>query len=302
MSDRLLYQLRNCGHVDTDIPLSDLTTFRIGGPARLVIYPKNSFALVNVIDILKKNGVDYKILGNGSNILSCDRPYDGAIIKLSRTFADFSIEEDIMTAQAGCSIIFLAYAAMKAGLSGLEFASGIPGTLGGCLFMNAGAYLSSMSDIVSQVQIIQDDQVRWLDKEECGFGYRTSIFHQHPEWIILSARLLMRRGSPVAIRRLMDQRQAKRMATQPLDMPCAGSVFRNPPGKFAWQFIDGIGYRGKQNGGAAVSAKHPNFIVNNGQASGEQVVELIDEIRAKVKESYDIDLIPEVERFNWPKK
>ncbi len=302
MNSEIEKKLKICGEVEVGQMMSELTTLRVGGPVDYVIYPHNNFNLINTIELLKKNRIPYKVLGNGSNILASDQPFHGVIIKPTRFFDDFAIDDDVMLAQSGCSIIALAYQAMTCGLSGLEFASGIPGTAGGCLYMNAGAYKSSMSDIVEAVQVLADDQIFWLNKRECHFGYRSSVFQKHADWTILSVKLQLKRLDSDKIRNLMEQRQAKRMATQPLDMPSAGSVFRNPQGHFAWEFIDEIGYRGRQIGDAAVSCKHPNFIVNAGHAKSCQIAQLIDEIQTQVKEKHNIELVREVEMFNWPLK
>ena len=302
MNDNLLTQLKHCGTVETDRQLAELTTFKIGGPVRFVVYPKSAFGLLKVIQIFNRNDIPYKVLGNGSNILASDRNYDGAIIKLNYGFNDYSFDGTVLMAQAGCSVIAMAYRACQAELSGLEFASGIPGSVGGCIFMNAGAYRSSMSAILTRVMVLKDEQFIWMNADECNFGYRSSIFQSHPELIIIDAQFQLKHENMDTIRQLMEQRQSKRLATQPLDMPCAGSVFRNPEGHYAWEFIDGIGYRGHAIGDAAVSQKHSNFIVNQGQAKAQQVVQLIEEIQKKVSEKYDVELIPEVERFNWPTK
>lgn len=213
---------------------------------------------------------------------------------------DFYFEQDgTLVAQAGCSIILLAHEAMKVSFRGLEFASGIPGTLGGALYMNAGAYRSSISDILQRVFVLKEDSCMWMDVEELDYAYRHSRFQKECEWIILGGKLKLEQGDQKEIRDLMDSRRKRRMSTQPLNKPCAGSMFRNPDSVQAWELIEKIGYRGKRIGGAMVSDKHANFIVNEENASAKEIATLVEEIQQKVKEQFGVELRTEVERFNW---
>ncbi len=291
--------LERYAQVDENVPLAHMTTLRIGGNARYVAYPENFLSLEGLMRVIAENGIPYKMIGKGSNLLCADRPFEGVVIRLDRHFTDCYFDGEYVTAEAGASIIALAYEAMKNGLSGLEFASGIPGTVGGVIFMNAGAYKSSVADIVDSVSVYRDGKIEWLSPEECAFAYRTSIFQQHPEWIVLAARFRLVHEDQNAIRSLMDSRRERRMASQPLDFPSAGSVFRNPMDTPAWKLIEGIGYRGRQIGGAKVSEKHVNFIVNAGGATAADFAALADEIIEKVRETYGVDLHMEVEKFNW---
>jgi len=294
-------QLKNYGDLVLNTPLSKHTTFKIGGKARYFIYPNNEMALARVVEICNENNVPYKVLGKGSNLLCHDDDFDGCIINLDRHFTDCHFEEDgTCYAQAGVSIIFLARLAMQKGFSGLEFASGIPATLGGTIFMNAGAYKSSMSDIVKKVYVLKNGIYEWMDLEELDYSYRHSIFQSHRDWIIVGAHLKLEKGDQKEIKDLMDSRRQRRLDTQPLDKPSAGSVFRNHELHPAWKLIDEIGYRGKQIGGAKVSEKHSNFIVNEDHAKAVDVFTLATEIQEKVKETFGIELKMEVERFNWP--
>lgn len=297
----LFNRFSECGEVKEDVSFTTLTTYKAGGTARFVVYPRNVFSLQSIISICKENGLPFKVFGNGSNILCSDDVFEGVIIRLNRTMNQFSYDGNVLTARAGCSIISLAYESARNSLSGLEFASGIPGSLGGCLFMNAGAYKSSMSDMITEVQVLIDDQIVWLSNRQCEFGYRTSVFQKHPEWIILAARIQLVPADRDTITNLMKTRQQRRFETQPLEMPSAGSVFRNPEGDFAWKYIDMIGYRGHCIGDACVSEKHSNFIVNKGHATGSEIAKLIEEIQKKVKEQFGIELVLEVEKFNWTK-
>lgn len=294
-------ELSECGVVETDKSFKSMTTFRIGGNAKYVIYPDNIFHLQVAINKLKKYNIPYKVFGNGSNILCSDDEYDGCIIKLTRSLNDFHIDGESIIVQSGASIISLAYKAMENELSGLEFASGIPGTVGGCVFMNAGAYKSNMSDIVTEVQVLAEDEVKWINNADCDFSYRHSIFSNHPDWIILAVKMELKKGNKEEIKNLMTSRQKRRYDSQPLDKPSAGSTFRNVGDQFAWKLIDEIGYRGKRIGDAAVSEKHSNFIVNLGDAKAEDVIKLTDEIKEKVYENFNVEMIMEVEKFNWKK-
>lgn len=296
----IVKKLQSYADVECNVSLQTRTTFRIGGTCKYFIYPKNELCLLRILDILKEEGIEHRIFGKGSNILCSDEDYDGAILCLDRYFTDFFFEEEgACVVQSGCSIILLAHEAMKNALSGLEFASGIPGTVGGALFMNAGAYKSDMSAIVEEVYVLKDHTICAMKTKELHYRYRHSIFQTHRDWIILGARLQLQPGDQKEIRDLMDSRRKRRMESQPLDKPCAGSMFRNPSEHQAWQLIEQIGLRGKRIGGAMVSEKHANFIVNEDHASAKDVVELVETIQKEVKERFGVDLITEVEKFNW---
>lgn len=293
-------KLRSYGDVECHVPLSKRTTFRIGGACRYFIYPKNELCLLRILDILDEEHIPCKIFGKGSNILCSDDDYEGAILCLDRYFTDFSFEEEgSCLVQAGASIILLAHEAMKHSFSGLEFASGIPGTVGGAVFMNAGAYKSDMSMILQEVYVLKERSIVVMQTEELDYSYRHSIFQSHRDWIILGARLQLKKGNQKDILDLMDSRRKRRMDSQPLDKPCAGSMFRNPSDHQAWQLIESIGMRGKRIGGAMVSEKHANFIVNEDNARASDVIQLVETIQKEVRERFDIELITEVEKFNW---
>ncbi len=297
--ETFLQRIAQFGDLEQNVSLKSLTTFKVGGIASYVIYPNDNFALQAIIDICKDSNMPYKVFGHGSNMLCSDKQYDGVIIKLNRKLNQVYFDGTEIVVQAGYSIVSLSYECMKRSLSGLEFASGIPGTIGGCIFMNAGAYKKSMGDITKEVQVLKDGSVVWLSNEECEFEYRSSIFQKHPDWIILAAKIQLEPGEKDEIQAIMRERQQRRFDTQPLDYPSAGSVFRNLDGYFAWQLIDKIGYRGTCYGDACVSPKHSNFIINNGNAKAEDIVKLIDDIQAKIKREFDLDMILEVEKFNW---
>lgn len=292
-------ELSSLAQIETDIPLSKMTTLRIGGIARYVIYPENILSLQAVIAKLKEYSIPYKVIGKGSNLLCSDDTYEGAIIRLDRHLNDAYFDGETLVAESGCSIIALSYEAMKNSLSGLEFASGIPGTVGGVTFMNAGAYKSSMSEVIDSVSVYRDGKIEWISNEDCEFSYRTSVFQKHPDWLIVAVKMKLQTADQKEIRELMDSRRERRMASQPLDKPSAGSVFRNPDSVPAWKLIEGIGYRGKSIGDAKISEKHVNFIINNGNASAKDFDALVKDVQKAVKDKYDIDLFMEVEKFNW---
>lgn len=298
MSD-IFEELNEICETDTNMPLSSMTTLRIGGYAKYVVYPDSDIALDGVLRLIKQKHLSFKMIGKGSDLLCSDADYDGVIIRLDRHFNKAFFNGESVTIQAGCSSIALAYQAMKNGLSGLEWLSGIPATMGGCIFMNAGAYKSCMADVLEEVFVYRDGKLEWISKEECDFQYRHSIFQEHPEWIIVACRIRLKHGDSKEIEALMNNRKERRISSQPLEYPSCGSVFRNPEGMNSWQLIDGIGYRGKRIGDACVSEKHCNFIVNKGHASAKDYLCLVKEIQQKVKEKYGIDLKTEMEMFNF---
>ncbi|MGI6511085.1 MAG: UDP-N-acetylmuramate dehydrogenase [Catenisphaera adipataccumulans] len=297
----VLERLETYARVKEHESMKKHTTFHIGGTVDYFIYPKNCTSLLCVVNILNENHIPYFVMGRGSNVLCDDEDFHGAIINLDRTLNEAYIEPSgILVAQAGCSVVNLAAEAMKHSLSGLEFASGIPGSIGGAVYMNAGAYKSNMAEIIKDVFVMRDNQIVWMDKSELELAYRHSIFQKHKDWTILAARLQLQPADRDEIRDLMDSRRQRRMAAQPLDKPCAGSVFRNPEHIPAWKLVENLGLRGFRIGGAQVSEKHCNFIVNeNNEATAADVRNLIALIKEKAKNTYDIDLITEVEQLHW---
>lgn len=300
----ILERLKSYGSVLVEEPMSRHTTYKIGGVVDYYIYPDTELALIHMIRILKEEKIPYYVLGRGSNLLFHDSHFHGAIINLDKTLNNFYFEPNgTLVAQAGCSIINLANEAMKRSFTGLEFASGIPGSLGGCLFMNAGAYQSDLSMILEAVCVLNDQgDLVWIDKNDLDYRYRHSLFQEHRNMTIVAARLKLEKADQDKIRELMHSRHERRVSSQPLDKPCAGSVFRNPEQMPAWKVIDQLGLRGKQIGGAKISEKHSNFIVNEGNATAEDVHALISMIQQLAKEKYDIELITEVEYLNWDEK
>lgn len=298
----LINHLNEIGDVLEYEPMSKHTTYRVGGKARYFVYPKNEIGLMRLFELANEYQVKTKVVGKGSNLLVSDEDYDGMVISLDRYFNEVIFEEDKVSVYAGQSIIYLAHEAMKRGLSGLEFASGIPGTVGGACFMNAGAYKSEIKDVIDAIWVLKDGNCVWMRPEECEFGYRTSIFKKNPSWVILAVRFHLAKKDSQEIKELMDSRRQRRLDSQPLNKPSAGSVFKNPENVPAWKLIDDAGLRGYKIGGAMVSEKHSNFIVNEDKASAQDILSLIELIQNTVNEKFHVTLKTEVECFNWKKK
>lgn len=290
----------NLGRVDKNVNLSKYTTYRVGGVAKAFVYPKNVSSLITLLKILNMNNIKYKILGNGSNLLFSDDDFDGIIIKLDE-FNDASfLSNNRIRVGAGFSLMKLSLVAAKKGLAGLEFAAGIPGTIGGAIFMNAGAYKSDMGYVVQQVKVLTPDfRVITLENREMDFHYRTSYLQKNPKYICLEVVLKLAKGEREVIEEVIKERRKRRMESQPLEYPSAGSVFRNPEGYYAGQLIEELGYKGHRNGGAMVSSKHANFIINYDHATGREIRDLILEVHDKVLEKHGIDMKIEQEFVNW---
>ena len=289
--------LKQHGEYSSDKYLKDLTTVKMGGHVKHFVMPNSVDDLKQIVEYLKNNKIAFKLIGNGSNLICGESEFDGVIISLKR-LNSYEISNDEVYAEAGIMAPALANILAKQGLSCLEFASGIPGTVGGLIYMNAGAYKSDMSNVVNEVLVLKDNELVWMNNEECKFSYRHSIFHDHPHWVVIAAKLKLDKKSVELIEDLMQDRLQRRKQTQPLDLPSAGSCFRNPEDGFAWKLIDGINYRGVCKNGVCVSQKHSNFIVNNGNGTAEDYLNIAYEIQDKVKNKYGIKLVMEVEKFN----
>lgn len=290
---------KKIGAVKEMVSLKKYTTYKVGGVAKVLVYPKDEKKLISLIKKLRDEKIKYKILGYGSNLIFSDDLYDGVLIKLD-LFDKIKIKDTIITVGAGASLVKLSYMALKEGLTGLEFASGIPGTVGGAVFMNAGAYKSDMGYIVSEVKVITPElKIKTLYNKDLNYKYRDSFLKQNPEYICLEAKIVLRHGDKKLIKELMETRKQKRLISQPLEFPSAGSVFRNPDGDFAGKLIEDCGLKGYRIGGATVSVKHANFIINDNDATGNDVKNLIDYVHDKVKERTGVDLKIEQEFVNW---
>lgn len=282
-------------------PMNLHTTFRIGGPADLFVTPESMQAVAESIRICKETQTPYAVIGNGSNLLVSDAGYRGAIIQIGRNLNQVSVAGEEIRAQAGAMLSVIAKTALAESLTGFEFASGIPGTLGGAVVMNAGAYGGEMKDVLTEVTVLTGEgEIRTIPAEKLELGYRTSLAAKNG-WIILEAVLNFQKGDAEAIRGRMEELKVQRVTKQPLDLPSAGSTFKRPEGYFAGKLIMDAGLRGFSVGGAQVSEKHCGFVVNKGGATAEDVWNLIRAVQKKVQEDAGVKLEPEVKflgKFN----
>lgn len=275
-------------------PMAKHTTFRLGGPADCYITVQNQEQLSKIVSYVVKVGLPYFILGNGSNLLVGDKGYHGIVLQLTGEFTTVLVKGNLITAGAGALLSKAAGMAKEAALTGLEFASGIPGTVGGALVMNAGAYGGEMKQIVRTVKVMtQTGEILEFDNATMEFGYRTSAVKNRP-YIVLEAVLELTEGDRDAIACRMEELAAERRRKQPLEFASAGSIFKRPEGYFAGKLIMDAGMRGFRIGGAQVAEKHCGFIVNRGDATAEDVAEVIAEVTERVKERFDVRLEPEI--------
>ena len=277
-------------------PLAAHTSFRIGGPARYLAEPDSAEQLAELIGALRQADAAYFVKGNGSNLLAADAGFDGVVIELGSRFAGVQVEGNIVTAQAGALLSKIAHTAMEHSLTGLEFAHGIPGSLGGGIFMNAGAYGGELKDVVRSVTYLDSGlQIRTITGAEAAFVYRGSIFKEHRDWVILSASFVLQQGEQEAIRGQMRDLAARRRDKQPLEYPSAGSTFKRPEGFFAAKLIEDCGLKGLQVGGAQVSEKHSGFVINKGGATCADVLELCGRVYDAVMARFGVPLEREIE-------
>ncbi len=283
-------------NVFIDEPMNKHTTFRTGGNADFFVTPclDDDEKIIDTIKYCKDNSINYIVLGNGSNVLVRDEGIRGVVISLKK-YDFFEIKDDHIYVGAGLSIAKASKLFLDNGYTGLEFACGIPGTIGGAVFMNAGAYGGETKDVIETVTYIDlsDLKVKTISNEACNFAYRSSVFHTLNA-IILSCRLKKINGNTEEIKNKMDENIASRNAKQPVNMPCAGSIFRREEGVIVAKLIDDAGLKGYKIGGAEVSTLHAGFIVNSGDATSQDVLDLIDYIKKVIKEKYDVTLHEEV--------
>ncbi|MGP4080329.1 UDP-N-acetylmuramate dehydrogenase [Pseudalkalibacillus sp. R45] len=295
--DNIIEQLEQAevGKILRDEPLSKHTTIKIGGPADVFVEPDSVEALKKVIDIVKNNDVPWTTIGRGSNLLVSDEGIEGVVIKLGKGTDHLEENGEEILVGGGYSLVKLSTIMSRKGMAGLEFASGIPGSLGGAVYMNAGAHGSDMSKILKKAHILfEDGSIEWLSADEMAFSYRTSILQKKPG-ICIEAVLQLKQGDRESITDVMQKNKDYRKETQPWNHPCCGSVFRNPLPNYAGQLIESSGLKGKTIGGAQISEMHANFIVNTGDAKAKDVLELIDLVKSTIKEKHDIDMETEVE-------
>lgn len=280
--------------IKVDEPMKKHITFRVGGPADFLVKPKTESQLSEVIKFAKKENIPFLVIGNGSNLLVKDGGIRGIVIELSDNFNNYEIEGKIIKAQSGVLLSILGRNAMKNALTGLEFAAGIPGTLGGALAMNAGAYGGEMKQVVKSVKLMDTDgNIFELSNEEMKFEYRKSLLSS-TDYIVLSAVIELQEGNIDEIKATMADYSNKRVTKQPLNLPSAGSTFKRPEGHFAAKLIDDSGLRGLTLRGAQVSEKHCGFVVNLGNAKAKDILDLMYIVKSTVKSKYGITLEEEV--------
>lgn len=275
-------------------PMSRHTTFRVGGEAECMAVVETKEELTQLVSYLGRIEQEYFILGNGSNLLVGDKGYRGIIVKLGPRLSAVGVEKNHIAAGAGALLSKVAYAAKEAGLSGLEFAAGIPGSIGGAIVMNAGAYGGEMKQVVKMVRVIsKEGEILTLDNDTMEFGYRTSIIRDRP-FIVLGVVLKLTPGNKDEISAKMEELMKQRKSKQPLEYPSAGSTFKRPEGYYAGKLIMDAGLRGYRIGGAQVSEKHCGFVINRGGASAADIREVIEEVQERVKDRFHVRLEPEV--------
>lgn len=275
-------------------PMKNHTTFRIGGPADALALPKTPEEVAEVVRFCHEHAQPYYVLGNGSNLLVSDEGYRGLVLQLYRNFNDIQVNGETITVQSGAMLAAVARTAYQTGLTGLEFASGIPGTIGGAVVMNAGAYGGEMKNVLKEVTVLtKEGEVLVIPAKALELGYRTSVIPKNG-WIVLGAVLRLKKGDQEQILARMEELKEQRITKQPLDLPSAGSTFKRPEGYFAGKLIMDAGLRGFTVGGAQVSEKHCGFVVNRGNATAADVWKLICEVKRRVKEMTGVELEPEV--------
>lgn len=296
--DKIISKLDSSYKILDNESLSKYTTYNVGGIAKYIVYPSSIDKLIELVILLRENNIKYKVIGNGSNLVFSSKVFDGVIIKLNY-LNKVIYEDNILTVECGYPAIKLALETANKGFSGLEFASGIPGVIGGLTYMNAGAYNKDMASIIEEVKVLdENNNIITIPNKDMNFSYRYSILKEK-DWIVLSVKLKLEYGSKEESLALIEDRKRRRIESQPLNYPSAGSVFRNPEGLSSWKLIDDLGLKGYSIGGASVSTKHANFIINENNATAEDIRELILYVQKRVKEAYDIDLVIEQEFVNW---
>jgi len=281
-------------NVLTKEPMSRHTTFRAGGPADFFVTPEEEGQVRTALTLLKEVGVPFYVMGNGSNLLVGDRGYRGVILQICKKMNRIRIQDTVIHAQAGALLSKIAAEAQAEGMTGFEFASGIPGTLGGAVMMNAGAYGGEMKHVLTRAQVLDSTgEIREVLAEEMELGYRSSVFSRKGG-VILSASVQLEPGDPSEIQKRMEELKIQRTSKQPLEYPSAGSTFKRPEGYFAGKLIQDAGLRGFQVGGAQVSEKHCGFVINKEQASAMDIRSLMEQVSEKVYAQFGVRLEPEV--------
>ncbi|MFI3210253.1 MAG: UDP-N-acetylmuramate dehydrogenase [Peptostreptococcaceae bacterium] len=290
-------ELKNIVNIDNikfDEEMKKHTSFKVGGKVDVLITPSDEEELISLIKYLKEKNINYLIVGNGSNLLVKDGGFRGVIIKITNKFNKFEIKGEYVDVQSGVILSTISKAFTREGLSGFEFAAGIPGTIGGAIYMNAGAYGGEMKDIVQSVRLLDEDgNIFELSNSEMEFSYRKSVL-ANKNYIVLSSKMKLKKSCSEIIRNEIRDATQKRVANQPLNMPSAGSTFKRPEGFIAAKLIDDAGLKGLSMGGAQVSTKHSGFIVNTGDATCEDILNLMYIVKTIVKDKFNVELEPEV--------
>lgn len=297
----MIDKLKECGTVSEHVSLKNMNTYHIDGKAKVLVEPNSIKDLVDIITTLRENKVPYFILGAGSNIVLNDKEIDGVVIKLTKLNGiEVHKDQNMLYAEAGAMLPKVVIDSVNNGLCGLEFAAGIPGTIGGAVYGNAGAYNACIMDYVTSVTALdENNEIVTLENEDIFYEYRNTMFKQTKKYIILGVKLFLKEGNKEESDAIMADRKRRRVESQPLEYPSAGSVFRNPEGDFAGRLIESCELKGYQLGGAQVSEKHANFIINKENASGKDVHDLILYVHDTVKEKTGVDLLIEQEFVDW---
>ena len=296
--DKVIKLLRNMqiGKLFEQEPLANHTTMKIGGPADLFIEPSSVENIEKAMRVIQENNLPWRAIGRGSNLLVSDEGIDGVVLKLGKGLDHVEINGSEVKAGAGVSLVSLSVQISKKGYAGLEFASGIPGSVGGAVYMNAGAHGSDMSSILKQAHVLfEDGTLTWLSKEEMEFSYRTSLLQKKKPGIVLESVFQLKKGDRSEIVERMQNNKNYRKDTQPYNLPCAGSIFRNPLPNHAGRLVEDAGLKGHSIGGAQISPMHGNFIVNTGNGSAADVQALIQHVKDTVYSEFEIELETEVE-------
>ncbi|MCU5216213.1 UDP-N-acetylmuramate dehydrogenase [Bacillus cereus] len=284
------------GRVLVNEPLARYTTMKIGGPADILIVPKHVAGIEKTLQLVKQYKTKWTVIGRGSNLLVSDQGIEGVVIRLGEGLDHLEVEKHKVRVGSGYPLIKLSTLLSRQGLAGLEFASGIPGSVGGAVYMNAGAHKSDISSVLSKALILfEDGTIAWLTNKELEFSYRSSVLQTKRPGIVLEAEFQLQAGKREEIVRSMKNNKDYRRETQPWNHPCAGSIFRNPIPHFAGDLVEKAGLRGYRIGGAQISEMHGNFIVNTGGASAQDVMSLIELIKHTIKDKFDVDMHTEVE-------
>ena len=288
-------------NVIVDAEMKNYVHFRVGGPADILLIPENKDQVVKTIEICKNNNIPYFVVGNGSNLLVRDGGIKGVVIKFNEV-KNITVQGEVIEAECGAMLKDVSNEALKSSLAGFEFACGIPGTIGGAVFMNAGAYDGEIAHVIESAEVIDNNgEIKVLSKDELELGYRSSVVMKK-NYIVLSARFKLKHGEVRKIKEIVEDLTNKRESKQPLEYPSAGSTFKRPVGYYAGKLIQDAGLKGYVIGGAAVSEKHSGFVINKSNATAKDILDLIAHIQNEVKDKFDVELHPEVRIIGEDKK